>query len=179
MDSHLATYWPAPGRLPRRKVTFEGGQERAQVRRSDPGRLVHARHVQRVVGVRDDVAEARGANETIGEIGLENPCAVQAPERVGVALWRGEGEAQAGGDGQVDYELDGLPQVQDHGIGGVAGRLQVGRLGGQPRDDPGQMPVRLDDTKQSRVSREHRDRQVPPGGLTQTSQMDTIWISNG
>ena len=82
---------------------------------------MHACHVQPLVGVRDEVAEARGSHETIGQRFVDERCRLQAPKRVGVALGRPGSMRHACGDGKVDDDLRRLLQVEDHRVGRVAG----------------------------------------------------------
>ena len=51
-------------------------EKREQVRWTDSRRLVHARHVERLVGMRHDISEPGGANETIGEAGPDDTSAL-------------------------------------------------------------------------------------------------------
>ena len=84
-----------------------------------------ARHVQRVVGVRHEIPEPRGPRQPVGEGSLNGAGAGQTPEGIRVSLWGPEVELQARGHGQINRDLDGMPQAEDHGVGRVGARLEI------------------------------------------------------
>lgn len=91
---------------------------------------MHAPHVKGVVGVGNHVTEPGRAHEMIRQLAVNHAGCAEPLERVGIAGGRSELQRKARGHLNVDHNLGGLPQVKDHGVGGVSGGLQLSRRGG-------------------------------------------------
>ena len=93
-----------------------------------------------------DVAKPRRPHEAAGQALVDDTGLLQAAEGISVAGGRSQAESQAGAHGQVDHDLRRLPQMQDDGIGGVGGWLEVFSVLGQSRRDAGQVALDRHDT---------------------------------
>ena len=102
---------------------------------------MHLLHVNRLIRVSDHVAKTCGEDEPIGKRRVHEASRLESPERVGIALRRPEVEAETGGYGEVDDDLHGLPQVQDHGIRRVGRGPKVAGVTRQALANAPQMPL--------------------------------------
>ena len=98
-------------------------------------------HVELLVDVSDHVPESRRALEPGGQFPIEVTALGQTPERLGIRRRRSEPQVQAGGGGEIDDDLDGLPPVEDDRVRGVGRGTELGGIGGQPRGHPRQVPL--------------------------------------
>lgn len=81
------------------------------------------------VSVHDKVAEARGTTEPLGKVLRDHSRFRQQAERIPARRRAAHAKFDTGRDSHVDHHLDGLSQVQDHGVrrGGI--RQQIARVG--------------------------------------------------
>lgn len=96
---------------------------------------MHPRHVQPLVRMSDDVAEARRTLEPNRQVAVDVPGVRQPAKRLRVGTRSTELEMETGGHRQIDDDLDGLPEVQDDGVRSVRGESEAGRILGQPLGD--------------------------------------------
>ena len=102
-------------------------------------RAEHPAHVELIVGVGDDVAEPRRPSEAGGQRLVDDAGAGEAAERLRIGRRRPEVPAETRRDREIDHDLDGLPQVEDHGVRRVRRGPQLGVLGGQALGNPREM----------------------------------------
>jgi hypothetical protein len=109
-------------------------------------RGIHPLHVDGLVGVGYHVAKARGPGQARGQLCVEVASVRKPLKCVAVAARCAEMKPHAQRDSQIDHDLYRLPEMQDHGIGGVRGGLK--RLGrrGQLGIDACQVPLDGRDT---------------------------------
>ncbi len=88
----------------------------------------------------DQVAEAHGPAQPDGQILGHCPGLGEAPEGVGVGRGASQAEVDAARYGEVDHDLDGLPEVQDHRVRRRRHRLQGARLLGKVLGHPAEVP---------------------------------------
>ena len=102
---------------------------------------MHPVHVDRLIRVSDHVAKTGGEHEPICERRVHDASRLEAPERVGVALWRSEVELETGGHGEVDDNLHGFPQVQNDGVRRVRRGTKITGVTRQPIANASQMSL--------------------------------------
>ena len=103
----------------------------AQVPRALARRAEHAAHIEVIVRVGDDVAEAGRPSQPLREGLVDDAGPGQAAEGIGIAGRCSEVPPDTGCHGDVDDDLDRLPQVKDDGIRGIRCRPELALLGGQ------------------------------------------------
>lgn len=83
------------------------------------------------VGVHDEVAKPSGTGKPVGEMLGQNTVACQRAERIGVGRRYPQATADTDRRGDVDDDLNGLPEMQYHGVGHIGHGAEFGGLGGQ------------------------------------------------
>lgn len=100
-----------------------------------------AGQIEALIPVHHKVPEAGGASETIRQFMVEKPRVTKLAECVRIRTRRRELEVKASRDGEVDRQLERLPEVQDDGVGGIGAPAQLIGGSGQSRCDTVEVPL--------------------------------------
>lgn len=87
------------------------------------------------------IPEAGGASETIRQFVVEKPRVTKLAECVRIGTRRRKLEVKASRDGEVDRQLERLPEVQDDDVGGIGAPPQLIGGSGQSRRDTVEVPL--------------------------------------
>ncbi len=118
MDTTRTDHYPDnPSHLtPERVTSVSAWTARRMKGRPDDGAF---RHLVGDVGVGHRVPEADGGDQPVGERLRHVARRFEPPERIGVVGRRAQLRPHAGRDGNVDHDLDHLPEVEQHRVGRV------------------------------------------------------------
>src|SRR3954471_3840291 len=139
-------------------------EERAQVRRTMERGVVDPTEVERLVRVRDYVAETGGLFQALSKVSVERTCVRQAIERVPVACRCPQIRLDAPRNGKVDDDLYRLPEMKHDRVRGVGSGAERLTLDGKLFTHARQVPFHGGNTL-----REHVDVQTHRSTLSNTS----------
>ena len=97
--------------------------------------------VDPLVGVRHHIPEPGRLGKPLSQLLIEMARRGEAPEGIAICRWRAQFETCAHRQGQIEDDLDGLPEMQNDGVRLVGHGLEILGPRWQLLDTSNQMPL--------------------------------------